>query len=279
MHKQLLLLTIDIVQETILTYNELQAENIRLRSELANLRRLIFGQKRERFVPAMDPQQIPLIEESDVQPSRPVIEKITYERKKTSKKQTPHGRNKLPGNLPRHRIRIEPEEDVSALKKIGEEITEELEYRPGKLYVNQYVRPKYAKPQDDGVIIAELPSRPIEKAIAGPGLLSHILISKYVDHLPLYRQRQQFKRQGVDIAPSTIDGWVKASSNLLVPLYLLHKEVVLESNYLQADETTVKVLDPLKKGTTHTGYYWPYHDPIRRLLFFDYRAGRSRAGP
>ena len=267
------------MQETQLTYNELYAENIRLKSELSNLRRLVFGQKRERFVPAMDPQQISLIEESEVQPSAPVMEKITYERKKASKKQTPHGRNKLPDNIPRHRIMIEPEEDISGLKKIGEEITEELEYTPGKLYVNQYVRPKYAKPRDEGVIIAELPSRPIEKCIAGAGLLSHILISKYVDHMPLYRQLQKFKRQGVTIAPSTIDGWVKASSNLLVPLYHLHKKIVLQTNYLQADETTVDVLDALKKGTTHTGYYWTYHDPIRRLLFFDYRLGRSRAGP
>ena len=123
------------MQETRLTYDELYSENIRLKSELANFRRLLFGQKRERFVPAMNPSQLSLIEESDVQPSRTVIEKITYERKKASKKQTPHGRNKLPDNLPRHRIIIEPEEDVSGLKKIGEEITEELEYTPGSLFL------------------------------------------------------------------------------------------------------------------------------------------------
>jgi len=267
------------MQETRLTYDELYAQNIRLKDELETLRRFVFGQKRERFIPTINSHQISLLGESDEQPSRPVIEKITYKRKKAQKKHTPHGRNKLPDNLPRHRIIIEPKEDVSGLKKIGEEITEELELISAKLYVKQYVRPKYAKPRDEGVIIAELPSRPIEKCIAGASLLSHIQISKYVDHQPLYRQIQILKRLGVRIPASTMSGWVQKSGNLLVPLYHLQKDVVLQTDYVQADETIVKVLDPLKKGTTHTGYYWPYHDPIRRLLFFDYRPGRSRAGP
>ena len=206
------------------TYDQLYLENLRLKSELDNFRRLVFGQKRERFVPTTDHRQLSCITNAECKPSKLEIEKITYERKKSHKKQPPHGRNKLLGHLKRYRIIIEPDEDVSGLKKIGEEITEELEYKPGKLYVNQYVRPKYAKPQDEGVIIAELPSRPTEKGIAGPRLLSHILISKYVDHLPLYRQRQQFKRQGVGIASSTMDGWVKAAGALLVPLYHLQKE-------------------------------------------------------
>ena len=116
-------------------------------------------------------------------------ETISYRRKKKPRKHTPHGRNPLPDHLPRKEIVITPDSDVSALKKIGEEVTEELEYEPGKLYVNRYVRPKYALPQDSGVLIANLPTRPIDKGIAGPGLLAHVLISKYVDHLPLYRQR------------------------------------------------------------------------------------------
>jgi len=174
---------------------------------------------------------------------------------------------------------IEPEGDVSNLKKIGDEITEELEYEPGKLYVNRYIRPKYALPKDEGVIIADLPSRPIEKGIAGPGLLSHILVSKYVDHLPLYRQRQQFKRHGVVLPLSTLSDWVRQTAELLEPLYENLKATLLQAHYLQADESPLRVLDRAKKGSTHLGYMWVYHAPLQGLVLFDYRKGRSRAGP
>ena len=122
-------------------------------------------------------------------------ETISYSRSKKRVHKMPHGRHPLPAHLPRKDVVIEPEQDVSELKKIGEEITEELEYEPGKLYVKRYIRPKYALPNDDGVIIANLPRRPIEKGIAGAGLLSYVLVAKYVDHIPLYRQRQQFNRR------------------------------------------------------------------------------------
>lgn len=121
--------------------------------------------------------------------------------------------------MPRREIILEPAEAVYGLKKIGEEVTEELEYEPGRLHVNRYVRPKYAGAEGEGVLIAALPERPIERGIAGPGLLSHILISKYVNHLPMYRQRQQFKREGVKVAPSTLSDWVAYSCELLEPLY------------------------------------------------------------
>ena len=99
---------------------------------------------------------------------------------------------KLPANLPREQVIIEPTEDVSGWVKIGEEVTEELERIPGKLFVKQYVRPKYARPNGEGVVIGELPSRPIEKGIAGPGLLAQIIIDKYTDHIPVHRQIQRF---------------------------------------------------------------------------------------
>jgi transposase len=106
------------------------------------------------------------------------------------------------------------------------------EYKPGRLYVNRYVRPKYARENGEGVLIGMLPDRPIEKGIPGPGLLSHVLISKYVDHLPLYRQRQQLRREGVEIAQSTITGWVQYSCELLAPLYQAQVEAVLRSKYM-----------------------------------------------
>ena len=100
------------------------------------------------------------------------------------------------------------------MKRIGEEVTEELDYEPGKLYVNRYVRPKYARADGDGVVIGTLPVRPIEKGIAGPGLLAHVVISKYVDHLPLYRQRKRFLRHDIKLPASTLGDWVCATCEL-----------------------------------------------------------------
>ena len=152
----------------------------------------MFGQKRERFVPVFDENQLNL--EIDIETLGEIetqTELVECTRRKTKRKIKPHGRNPIPSHLPRKDITIEPEEDISGLKKIGEEVTEELEYEPGKFHVNRYIRSKYARPRDEGVVVGSLPSRPIEKGLPGPGLLSHVLISKYIDHLPLYRQRQQ----------------------------------------------------------------------------------------
>ena len=201
------------------TYEELLTEVTSLKAELAQLRRFIFGSKRERFVAAAAAHQlqIELQDDRQNQVAGPLTT-LTYTRrqKKSSSVKLP-SRNLLPAHLRREEIRLEPESDVQALKKIGDEITEELEYQPGELYVKRYVRPKYARPDGEGIIVASLPTRPIDKGIAGPGLLAQILISKYVDHLPLYRQRQQFRRHGVEIAESTLNGWVKASGELLLP--------------------------------------------------------------
>lgn len=273
--------------QNALTYQELVAENARLiseitylKQELSTLKRMIFGQKRERFVPLDPEQQMSL--ELGITPSESVkkeIQHIAYDRSKPQRKHTPHSRNPLPAHLPRKDIVIEPQENVEGLKRIGQEVTEELEYKPGSLYVNRYIRPKYAREKGEGVLIGMLPDRPIEKGIPGPGLLSHVLISKYVDHLPLYRQRQQLKREGVEIAQSTITGWVQYSSELLAPLYQAQLQAVLRSTYIMADETPIRVLDKKKKGKSHTGYYWVYYDPLTKQVFFDYRHNRSREGP
>ena len=164
------------------TISEYQIKILKLETELGEMKRMIFGSRSERFVPVVPPEQTSLgFEIETVEAKPPVTETITYTRKKEqNSKPIKRGRQPLPAHLERVKIVIEPDEDVSGLKRIGEEITEELEYKPGKLFVNQYVRPKYITPEaEDGsqkVLIGELPSRPIEKGIPGPGLLAQILI-------------------------------------------------------------------------------------------------------
>jgi transposase len=268
------------------TYEELLAQNaalqlevFQLKEQLSLFQRLLFGQKRERFVPGNDHQLELGLDIEKQSPAQPETEELHYIRRKPSKPQTPPVRQPLPSHLPRKDIVIEPQEDTHGMQKIGEEITEELEYEPGKFYVNRYIRPKYAKADGDGVIIGQLPSRPIEKGIPGPGLLSHILISKFVDHLPLYRQQKQFKRLGVNIADSTLVGWVKAGYELLLPLYEIHLYSVLNKDYLMADETPIQVLEDNLPDKSHRGYFWVYYDPLEWQVYFDYQPSRSRDGP
>ena len=131
-----------------------------------------------------------------------------------------------------------------------------------------------------GIAIAQLPQSGFGKCIAGTGLIAQILIDKYCDHLPLYRQLQRFKREGIDIAPATMDHWVKLGMQRLELLYEYQKSIVLKRNYLQVDETTIKVLDhDNKKGRTHLGYFWSYHDPLGAQAFFSYEPGRGGKYP
>lgn len=270
------------------SYEELWQENLQLRGQidylteqLNNFKRMIFGQKRERFIPGAD-NQLSLFGADEAVADLPVEkEDITYSRNKNkAKKQTPHFRNPIPDHLPRKEIIIEPQGvDTSGLKKIGEEITEELEYEEAKLYVNKYIRPKYAKEYNEGVIIAELPNRIIPKGIPGVGLLSHIIVSKFMDHLPIYRIRKQLKRSGVDLAESTINDWIKAVVELLEPLYNIQRARILGKDYIIVDETTIRVLDGSKKGKSHTGYHWGYYDPLAGEVFFEYQKGRSAKFP
>jgi len=231
----------------------------------------------------MNPNQLQLqLEELEhrVQQQEEEFQQINYKRKKLEKEDTQsRGRSPIPSYLRREEITIEPEDVPEGSKKIGEEITEVMEYKKAEIYVKKYIRPKYALPKEEGVVISSLPSLPIPKGNAGPSLLSHILIGKYVDHLPLYRQQKQFNRLGVEISDKTICGWVAASCELLTPLYekLMHK--VQQSGYIQADETPIKVLDKDKKRDTHKGYYWVYHSPTTKSVCFQYRKGRGREGP
>ena len=266
-------------------YEQSRLENLQLRHELEQLRRLIYGSKQERFVAtATHPSQLILSinAETTEQCAVGAAQKIEYTRIKTidnNISKVPSGRMKLPESLPRERVIIEPTEDISGCKKIGEEITEELEMKAAEFYVRQYVRPKYAKADGEGVIIGQLPARPIDKGIAGPGLLAQVVIDKYIDHLPLYRQMQRFERAGIRLPYSTLTDWVSGVCKLITPLYDAHKKLVLRSRYLHADETPIKVLDKDKKGSTHRGYYWVYHNSVEKMVLFDYQPSRGRAGP
>ena len=242
-----------------ISYEQLLIENLQLKNELAQLKRLIYGSRHERFIPTTPPEQLSLGISAEQKPApTTATEKIEYTRQKkqATTETIKTGRMKLPADLPREQVIIEPTEDVSGMKKIGEEITEELERIPGKLFVRQYVRPKYAKSNGEGVVIAELPARPIDKGIPGPGLLAQIVIDKYTDHLPVHRQIQRFEREGIKLSSSTLTDWISGTCTLLEPLYEVLKKKVLSTDYLQADETPIKVLDKDKKGTTHRGYHW-----------------------
>lgn len=266
-----------------MTYQELLAQNRSQKKTIASLQeqlhqvcKLINGFKSERFLQKIDLDQLSLFAEATTIKEEPKQETITY----TRDKKKHQGRNVLPEHLPVREVILEPEEDPTGLKKIGEEITESLEYTPASLVKKRTIRPKYAKKGGDGILIAALPSRPIDKSIAEACLLAHILVSKYVDHLPFYRQIQMFKRDfGWEPAQSTISDWMAGCCRLLEPLYNVLKQKILRSGYIQADESPIKVLDSDKKGNTHQGYQWVYHDPIGRLVLFNYRKGRGKNGP
>lgn len=271
-------------------YEEAEVKIALLSFELDKLKKMLFSSKHERFVSAdnEDSPQLSLELDADTIAACKITDgtKVSYIRTKTevteNKPKVHPGRAKLPEHLRREIILLHPDTDVNGLRKIGDEITEVLDYVPADLFVKQYVRPKYVQPftaVNSTIITASLPGRIMEKCMAGEALLAQITVDKYVDHMPLHRQMQRFQRAGVNIAQSTINDWVKAVLNHVAALYEAHKKIVLACGYLHADETPLKVLDDSKKGTTHQGYYWVYHNSKDKLVLFDYRRGRGREGP
>jgi len=268
------------LDQTKANLDQAEAKNIVLQARLDQLHRLLFGTKSERFVPEEIANQLKLeLGEVGKAQDPPEEQKIEYTRKKPKKKSRHAGRQPLPEHLERKVIRLEPEQDTSGMKKIGEDVTEILELIPAKLFVLRYVRAKYAAKNGDSVLTAPLPGLPIEKGMAGPGLLAQVMIDKYMDHLPLYRQLQRFSREKVTIASSTIGDWVAQVCILISSLYQAHRREVLTQLYLMADETPNPVLDKSKKGKTHRGYQWAYFSPLTKTVLFDYRPGRGRDGP
>ena len=280
-------------QDLIDTIKSLSEQNDRLSNELTELKmqldwlkRQVFGKKSERFF-AADEQQMAMdlgIVKKDEQNTLVTTETVTYDRaKKESTQETPkgHGRGKMPTHLPIKKKVIEPEGDLSGMICIGEEVSWYYDMgAPSSLHIVMTVRPKYALADNSGVIIGALPAQPVEKGNAGPGLITQILIDKFVYHLPLNRQILKYKNEyKVDFSESwfcdnTKNGifWIESAHNK-------YKIQLLLSDILQADETPIPVLVKNGKGKTHRGYLWVYRDPIKRLVIFDYRQSRSREGP
>ena len=197
-----------------------------------------------------------------------------------------HGRGALPKSLRRERVVYDLGEDQrqcpecqEKLKRIGEEISERLEYVPASLVVIEEACQKYACPKGCTLVTAEKPMAPIEKGLPGPGLLAHVAVGKYGDHLPLYRQEEIFRRQGVELSRQTMCDWMCACAHLASPLYKLMKQQVLGSKAIQTDDTPVPVLDP-DLPHTRTGRIWTYvGDGEHPYTVYDYTPTRSRDGP
>ena len=256
-------------------YLDLKSQIFILQEQLANLQRKLFGSKSERFTE--DPNQLSL----DLGPIPEIkeevkTEKISYTRKKSG---SYHSRPALPEDLPRVEEIVSPDEDVTGWKKIGEERTEILEKKPAEFYVRVIVRPKYLSPDGKRIVIADLPNLPVERGNVGEGFMSEIIISKWIDHLPIYRQRKMMARQGLTLAESTINGWISHVLDKTVVLYDAIVKKALSGDYLQVDETTIPVLTKDKPGSTHKGYFWAGHSPPGKIAFFLYDKSRGAKVP
>jgi transposase len=257
-----------------------------LSGQLHYLKRQLFGKKSEK----LDPAQRLLFENlyEEIQ-SKLDAEKNTEPKKKKPRRKvnTNHkGRNPLPADLPRETIDIEPaklEQTCSDCKsqkqRIGQEVTEVLEYIPASFFVMQYIRHKYACKECEGNIsIGQLPPRAIDKGIAGEGLLAHIITSKYCDHAPLNRLEGILKRHGVDIKGSTMCDWVGKCADLLEPLVKRMHKKILQSPKINTDDTRIPIQSKKRKGSTYNGYLWTYIDDKKNVVF-DFTPNRSREGP
>lgn len=252
---------------------QLEGQLAQLSFQIEQLKRMIFGVKSERFVPT-DPAQATLFEVSAA--PQPPTQAISYTRTKPQEKKQPV-REAIAAHLPRIERVIEPEGLPEGAKRIGEEITETLEYTPGTIHVDRIVRPKYVL--DDAVRIAPMPALPFPKSNLGASLAAHVCVSKFADHLPLYRQRTQLKRAGLDVSDSTIGGWFQATATLLDPLGDVLRNEVLARDYLQVDESPIPVQDDHNDKGIRKGYHWVYHAPLAKAVLFDYRPGRSAEFP
>ncbi len=266
-----------------------------LQHQLGQLLRRLYGRSAEKI----DPKQLVLFEKllEQLAPPRP-----TSDAAEAPEAPVPvarpsshgHGRRRLPADLPRQQVVHDlPEEDKPCpccgqmRQVIGQETSEQLDYVPAKVTVIEHVRLKYGCPACEQrvaeggpqIVVADKPLSPIEKGLAAPGLLSYVIVSKYSDHLPLYRLERILERHGIQIARSTLCDWMAQCAAVLRPLYALMVQVVLGSKVIHTDDTPVDVLDKLLEAT-RTGRFWVYlGDPGHPYLVFAYTPSRSRDGP
>jgi len=257
-----------------------------LSMQLEWFKRQVFGTKSEKLIPSDDLQmalELGVVNAAEINGE---INKTVggYTRSSKTDEKKPvvgHGRGTMPTHLPVKDVVIEPEEDTTEMVKIGEEVSWYFEMdTPSQLHIVRTTRPKYAAPEKNSVIIGSLPVMPVEKGNAGPGFLAHIVTEKYLYHMPLDRQRRKFKADyNADFSESWLDDNIRNSVFWLESIYNEYKKELLQSGYIQADETPIQVLTKDKKGKSHRGYFWVYHDPIKGNVIFDYRKSRSREGP
>jgi transposase len=270
---------------------EYQDRILRLQErKIEDLTRRLYGRRSERL---NDPDQLSLPlelaeeaqreikeEEKTLEEAVEVVEETIKSRK------VRRGRRPLPKDLPRKRVVLElsGEDTVCCLcrgemKKIGEDVTETLEYVPAIFQVIETVRPKFACPKcQEGVVTAPLPPRPIEKGRPGPGLLTQVVVSKYGDHLPLYRQEQIYERQGIELPRSTLCGWVASVAELVSPVVDEMKRGLLQGKLLQSDDTRVMVQLEERPRRVEQAYLWAYCVPWGEVVY-DFTLSRSRDGP
>jgi transposase len=262
----------------------------KLKQQVEMLQRKIWGKSSEKYIPE-DPQQRRLdFEGLDLLPeekelatsAKEEIEQYKTIRVKVQEKSHPV-RKPLPESLPREETHIYPEiSNPENWTELAPEITEVLERDPARWYVRRIIRHKYVLKDkslvqdiEKQIITAPMPVLPIAKSYAGATLLADIIIDKYVNHLPFYRQIQMFKQQGISIAPATINGWFGNVADLMRPAYYRLKELVLRSGYIQSDETTIPIINN-EKHKTINGYIWMIRAVTEDLVFFHYDYG-SRA--
>ena len=242
-----------IEQRARLLSNTLQIEQLKL--QLSQLRRMQFGRSSEQIDAEIAQLELTL-EDLEVRAAAvpPALASVMPERVKPV-------RRPLPASLPRETL-VHPTlchcpECGTELAALGEDVAEMLEYVPSHFKVIRHVRPKRSCPACQKIVQAQAPSRPIARGLAGPGLLAHVLVSKYCDHLPLYRQSQIYAREGIDLERSTLADWVGSASALLDPLVNAISRHVFTADKVHADDTPVPVLCP-GRGTTRQGRLWTY---------------------
>jgi transposase len=256
---------------------QLRTENRLLRQKLDQYIRHYFGGQRNE---GLDKHQLELL----LQGLPNVIALPMPEPKPVAaaRSGTPHPVRRMlaEDKLETQEIVIEPEEvqaQPGGWKKISEERTSQLDWVAPKIIKRVFIRPRYVKAER--FAIAPLPPQPIEQGMVGPALLAEVLINKFEYHIPLFRQEKMFRQQfGVELSRKTMGYWVEQAAELLKPVYRSIREDLLAGNYLQADETPIRYLDPDVKGKSQQGYLWAYSRPGGDVLF-EWRLSRSREGP
>lgn len=236
----------------------------KLKFQIAKLRRMQFGRSSERITRQIEQLELQLEElETGAAPDEAKAEAEGHPT--AASERTRRKRKPLPDHLPREEVVHEPENDGACtcpdcgagMARLGEDVTEVLDYVPGRFQVIRHVRPKYACTACDAITQAPAPAMPTPRGRATPGLLAHVLVSKYCDHLPLYRQSEIYAREGLDLDRSTLCDWVGQATWLLQPIVDRIRRHVFAAEKIHGDDTTVPVLAP-GLGRTKTGRLWVY---------------------